>query len=286
LVDNRLKKEMVEKDIADKFIDVDKVIVNKNPKLYKWLPGFVLRYIKRIVHQDEANRILVKRGHLHGLDFVDALIEEFGVHVSVTGTEHIPLDRSVIFAANHPLGGLDGIALMHVLGKYRKDIQFLVNDILLHIKNLENLFVPINKHGAQGKYRTERIEQTYAGDFAILQFPAGLVSRKGKGGKIEDLEWKKSFITKAKRYEKDIVPVYIEGRNSNFFYNFAKFRLRLGIKANIEMFYLADEMFLQRGKKITIHIGKPISYKYFDGSKSERKWAEEVKRTVYNLAPK
>jgi len=277
---------MTTKEIADKFIDVEKVIANKNPKLLKWMPGFVLNYIKRIVHQEESNNILKVRGHLYGLDFVDALIEEFGVHVDMTGVEHIPLDRSVIFAANHPLGGLDGIALMHVLGKYRKDIQFMVNDILLHINNLESLFVPINKHGAQGKHRTERIEQTYAGDFAILQFPAGLVSRKGPGGKIEDLEWKKSFISKAKKYEKDIVPVYIEGRNSNFFYNLARLRIFLGIKANIEMFYLADEMFAQRGKKITIHIGKPISYKYFDGSKSERKWAEEVKRTVYNLAPK
>ena len=268
-----------------KFIDVKEVIRKKNPALLKWMPGFLLRYIRRIIHEDECNRVMAEIGHLHGMEFVNKLIEEFGVEVTLTGGEHIPPTRPVIFAANHPLGGLDGIALMYALGKYRNDIQFLVNDILLNIENLSPLFVPVNKHGAQGKRGLERIEETYAGEFAVLMFPAGLVSRKVGPGKIMDLEWKKSFISKAKKYEKDIIPVFIEGRNSNFFYNLARLRARLGIKANLEMFYLADEMFAQRGKKITIHVGKPISYNYFDASKSERKWAEEVKQIVYNMVP-
>lgn len=270
----------------EKFIDVRKVIYKKNPGLLKWMPGFLIKYIQRIIHEEESNLIMEKWGHLYGLDFVDMLIEEFGVQVRMTGEEHIPLDRSVIFASNHPLGGLDGIALMHVLGKHRQDIQFLVNDILLNIDNLGPLFVPVNKHGPQGRQGIERIEETYAGNFAVLMFPAGLVSRKVGKGQIMDLEWKKSFISKAKKYKKDIVPVFIEGRNSNFFYNLARLRARLGVKANLEMFYLADEMFAQKGKTITIHFGKPIPHEYFDATKSERKWAEEVKQIVYNLAPK
>jgi len=119
----------------------------------------------------------------------------------------------------------------------------------------------------------------------VLVFPAGLVSRKQEEG-IKDLEWKKSFISKARRYKKDIVPVYIEGKNSNFFYNLAKLRKKVGINANIEMFYLADEMFAQKGKKVTIHVGKPISYHYFDVSKSDKEWAEEVKEQVYAMARK
>jgi putative hemolysin len=264
------------------FIDIDDVFRRKNPKVYGLLPKFVLNYVKKIAHQDEINRVMAKIGHLKGLPFVDALISEFGVEVSLTGAENIPLQAPVIFASNHPLGGLDGIAFMHALGKYRDDLRFLVNDILMNITNFKPMFVPVNKHGSNSREVSQLIEDTYGGEFAVLVFPAGLVSRKQPGG-IKDLEWKKSFISKAKRYKKDIVPVYIEGRNSDFFYNFARIRKLLGIKSNIEMFYLADEMFSQRGKKVTIHVGKPISYEYFDKSKSETQWAEWVKQIVYHM---
>ncbi len=267
------------------FIEIDKVIQNKNPKLYKWLPGFVLSYIKRIAHEKDINQVMYNIGHLQGFDFVNALVGEFGVQVELTGAENIPLDEPVIFAANHPLGGMDGIAFMYALGKYRTDIRFLVNDILTNIKNFEPIFIPVNKHGSNSRDITRLIEETYAGNHAVLVFPAGLVSRKQAHG-IEDLDWHKSFVSKAKRYKKNIVPVYIEGKNSNFFYNLARFRKQIGIQANVEMFYLADEMFSQRGKKVTIHVGKPISYEYFDKSKTESAWAAEVKKAVYQLAPK
>lgn len=266
-----------------KFIDIEKIIKNKNANLHRWLPGFVVSYIKRIVHEKEVNRIMAKIGHLQGLDFVNALIEEFGVEVTLQGEENIPLDGSVIFASNHPLGGMDGVAFMCALGKYRSDIRVLVNDILTNIPNFEPMFIPVNKHGSNSRQVTKLIEETYASKNALLVFPAGLVSRKQSTG-IKDLEWKKSFISKSKKYKRDVVPVFIEGRNSNFFYNLANFRKMIGIKANIEMFYLADEMFAQRGKKVTIHVGKPISYKYFDDSNNEMYWAEEVKNIVYQMA--
>ncbi len=264
------------------FIQIDEIFKAKNPGLYKWLPGIVLRYIKKVVHENDINAVMAKNGHLQGLEFVNALIAEFGVEVELKGEENIPVDRPVIFASNHPLGGLDGIAFMYALGKYRSDIRFLVNDLLTNIKNFEPMFIPVNKHGSNSREVTRLIEDTYAGEHAVLVFPAGLVSRKQPQG-IMDLEWHKSFIRKSKKYQKDVVPVFIEGKNSEFFYNLANFRKKLGVKANIEMFYLPDEMFSQRGKKVTIHVGKPISYQYFDQSKSEKEWAEEVKRQVYQL---
>ncbi|WP_235954799.1 1-acyl-sn-glycerol-3-phosphate acyltransferase [Cyclobacterium salsum] len=266
----------------EKFIDIKKVIASKNPALLKWMPGFVLGYIKRIVHEEEVNDIMLRHADLKELEFVDALIKEFGVNVAVSGEKNIPRDRSVIFASNHPLGALDGVVLMHVLGKYREDLRFLVNDLLMNIPHFGRLFVPVNKHGSSGKKGAELIEETYASTNGILVFPAGLVSRKQEHG-IKDLEWKKSFINKARKYKKDIVPVYIEGRNSSFFYNLASLRKKVGVKANIEMFYLADEMFGQKNKNIVVHIGKPISYKYFDASKTDKYWAEEVKKIVYNI---
>lgn len=270
--------------MSDKYIDVKEVIRNKNPKLLKWMPGFVLSYIKRIVHEDEINEFMAKNGHLYGFEFLKKIFEDFDVEVELLGAENIVSEMGAIFVANHPLGGMDGMAFMLALSEYRKDIKFLVNDILTNIKNLAPLFIPVNKHGTQGREALDTIEKAYAEDHALLVFPAGLVSRKQEGA-IKDLEWKKSFVSKAKKYRKTIVPVYIEGKNSNFFYNLAKLRKLFGIKANIEMFYLADEMFKQKGKKVRIHVGQAISHEYFDKSKSEKEWAENVKSIVYHMAP-
>lgn len=266
-----------------KFIEIREVIRKKSPKLAKWIPKPILRYLERTLHQDEINYIMTKYHDRFGLDFVDSLLDELGVVVELEGVENIPLDDSVIFASNHPLGGLDGVAFMQAIGRYRKDVKFLVNDILMNIRNLEPLFIPVNKLGGQSKSAIAAIEQAYASDQALLVFPAGLVSRKIEG-EVVDLEWKKSFISKAKKYKKDIVPVYIDGRNSNFFYNLARWRGKIGFRANIEMLYLPDEMFSQKGKKIKIRVGKRISFTQFDKSKNERQWAADVKQQVYAMA--
>jgi putative hemolysin len=267
---------------AEKYIDIREVIRQKNPALLRWMPAFVLAYIRRILHEDDINAFMAAHGHLQGLDFVHRIISEFGVEVSLQGEENLVKNGGVIYAANHPLGGLDALAFMHVLGYHRNDLKFLVNDILTNIENLRPLFVPVNKHGSQARGAIQALDETLRSEQAFLVFPAGLVSRQQKGG-IADLEWKKTFISQARKYQKDVVPVYIEGRNSRFFYRLARFRKWLGIKANIEMFYLADEMFAQKGKKIVIHLGKPIPYHYFDKSRSEKAWAAFVKQQVYQL---
>src|SRR5690606_13662149 len=265
-----------------KFIEVKQIIRQKSLKLAKWIPSFLVSYLQKTIHEDEVNDIMYRLRHLQGLDFVDALIKDLNVDVVLEGQENIPLQESVIFASNHPLGGLDGIAFMHAIGRHRRDVKFLVNDILLNIGNLEPLFVGVNKIGGQNKSAIAAIEEAYAADHALLVFPAGLVSRKTHG-QITDLDLKKSLNSKAKKYKKNIVPVYIEVRNSNFFYILANWRNKLGLKYNLEMLYLADEFFKQRNQRVTIKIGKEISYSYFDSSKSEKQWAEEVKKIVYTM---
>lgn len=264
----------------EKFIDIEKVIASKNPKLLKWLPGFLLRYVKRILHEDEVNVYMKEHGHERDFVFVDGVLKFFRLNVEVKGLENLPQHGGFILAANHPLGGLDGIALMHAVGKRRSDIQFLVNDILLSLKTMDNLFVPVNKHGSQ--HAKARIEQAYASEHAVLVFPAGLVSRK-QDGKISDLEWKKSFVVKAQQYKKPVIPCYIGGKNSNWFYNLSLWRRRLGIKANIEMFYLADEMFRQRDHTITIIFDKPVEASRFKNTLPPREWAHKMKEHVYAL---
>lgn len=265
---------------SPKFVDVEKIIGSKNPRLLKWMPGFLLRYIKRILHENEVNDFMAKHGHLRDFDFIHEVIAFMRLKVVVKGLENLPESGGFILAANHPLGGLDGIALMHAVGQKRKDIRFLVNDILLYLGTMDNLFVPVNKHGNQ--QAKEKIEKAYGSENAILIFPSGLVSRKNHGV-ISDLEWKKSFIVKSQQYKQQVVPCYIDGKNSNWFYNLSLWRRRFGIKANIEMFYLADEMFKQRDHTITIIFDKPIPSSQFTQAHNPKQWAAIMKEHVYNL---
>jgi 1-acyl-sn-glycerol-3-phosphate acyltransferase len=263
-------------------IDVRGVLKSKNPALAKAIPSFVINYLKRIIHQDDINDILKNHGHLKDAEFIKATLGTLGIEYRVYGKENIPSAGRYIFVSNHPLGGLDGLVFMNELSKYFPDIKFPVNDILMNIENLSGIFMPVNKHGAQGKEAIRHLEEAYASDCQILYFPAGLCSRK-KRGVIRDLVWHKSFVSKAVQHKRDIVPVYFSGRNSSFFYNLANLRKLLGIKANIEMLYLPDEMFSQKGKKISLAFGKPISWQTFDHTKTPSEWAEWVKSRSYEL---
>jgi len=263
-------------------IDLEEVIRTKNPRLLKMLPGFVLNYFKRIVHQDELNEFLLETKDVYAHDFVSAAMKNYQIQIISEGAENIPEKGGCIVVCNHPLGGLDGIAMMHEVGKRRSDIKALVNDILMNLENLSSLLIPINKHAKNAAENLKQIDQAYASDECIIVFPAGLVSRRQKG-KIKDLEWKKSFIAKAIKYKRNIIPVHIEARNSNFFYNLASFRKMIGIKANIEMFYLVDEVYRQKGKFIKFTIGKTIPYTTFTKMHSDICWAGKVKEYVYEL---
>ncbi|MEE4196339.1 MAG: 1-acyl-sn-glycerol-3-phosphate acyltransferase [Bacteroidales bacterium] len=263
-------------------ISVRKIFKDKNPKLARLIPGFLYRYLEKVIHQKDINNLIPVFEGKMGLDFVQTAIDEFNIKINIHGEENIPQKGRYIFVANHPLGGFDGIVFAHVVGKYHPDIKFLVNDILMNLKNLDPIFIPVNKHGRQSLEYVKRIEKTYESDAQVLNFPAGLCSRKIKG-QIIDLEWKKSFISKAIQHQRDIVPVHIDGRNSNFFYNLSNIRKKLGIKANLEMLYLADELFKQRNKVITLTFGQPISHKTLDQSKTPKQWAKEIKKYVYRL---
>jgi putative hemolysin len=272
-----------------KKIDIDGVFKGKNPALYKLLPSFVFSYLKRIVHQDQINAFLEKHSGKIDFEFIHAIIEEFAIKTKVIGIENVPDTGGRVFACNHPLGALDALAMLDEVGKKRKDAKFLVNDMLLNIENMQNIFTGVNKVGKTSGGALEEIEKVFAMDLAVFTFPAGLVSRKqfpnGFFGKrvIQDLEWKKSFISKAKKYRKNIIPVYIDGRNSDFFYNLALWRKRLGIKSNIEMLYLVNEMYKQHDKTITIIFGKEIPWDLFTNRFKDNEWADKVKRHVYEM---
>jgi putative hemolysin len=266
-----------------KFIDVDKVLRDKAPGLRKWMPGFVLNWLKRKLHEQEINDAMVYLKDAKGLDFNTKALEILGAKIVTVNKENIPLNKRIIVAANHPLGGLDGMSLIKAVGDLRKDVRFFVNDVLLTLKNYGDVFVGINKVGSTSAASLRTMEDILNSNDAVLFFPAGLVSRKIEG-KIVDLAWKKSFVTQAIDHKRLIVPTFIEGENSKFFYRFANFRKRIGIKANIEMLFLPDEMFKQKGHTVKIHFGKPFDPSILHLGLSHRAWAGEIKKYIYSEA--
>lgn len=272
-----LKKE-------EKFIDIDKVFHDKNPKLKRFIPKFLINYLKKITHQEEINEFIAKHKNVYGIDYAEAIVANFKSRYEVFGEENIPKDGRFVFVANHPLGGMDGMVFVAAVGRHFKNLKFPVNDILMNLTNLRDIFLPINKHGGHSREAAKAIDEAYASNNQMLMFPAGLVSRKRKNGVIKDLEWKPNFVKKAKTHERDIIPVYISGRNTNRFYNLANWRKKMGIKANIEMLYLVDELYLQRHKTITITFGEPIKINELQVTRAGKEQAQKIKDKVYALS--
>ena len=271
---------------VEKVIDLRKVFTAKVPKLMKHMPEWAFRRIQRLLHEDDINDILVRFKDLQGVEFINAVVQDFNLKLVLNGTENLQAGQRIVVASNHPLGGLDGMALIGVVGNHRGEVITPVNDFLTFVPNLRPIFIPVNKVGNDVANRKENIRvfnETFEGDATVCYFPFGLCSRKTKGGKIMDLDWKKTFVTKAKAYQRDVVPVHIDGRNSNFFYNLARIRKFLHIKVNIEMAFLVDELFKQRNKTLTITFGKPIPYQFFDKRFTDAQWAEKLRRFSYNL---
>lgn len=274
-----------EKDVSLlKPIVLRELIAEKNSKLAGRIPRFVYGLVNRLLHIREINEIIRRYGHLKGVPFIEAVLLYFEVKVEHRGEENLPASGQYIFASNHPLGGFDGLMLIKVVSDHMGKSLFLVRDELTKIPPLKKLFIPINKFGDQRR-SASLINEAYDSDSQILIFPAGLASRKIKG-KIADLTWQKHFIQKSIEHHRDVVPVYISGKNSWFFYWLANFRKRIGIRMNIEMFLLSDELFKNRGKTFVISFGKPIPWSRFDRTRSHAEWAGTVKEVVYELANK
>lgn len=265
------------------FINIRNVFRRKSPKFSRLIPGFIYRIIEKIIHQNEMNAVLSRTTSLKDAEFVDYVLEkEIKCTISVTGMDNIPISGGAILVSNHPLGGLDGMILMSLASKVRKDVRVIVNDILSEIPNFDEIFIPVNKFGKSAKKSLNLIENAYAAGSLVIIFPAGLCSRRKKGI-IRDIEWQKSFISRSKKYNIPVIPLYFDGKNSTLFYTLANIRKFLNIKTNIEMFLLADEMYRQKGKVFKIFVGEPILPEIFENGKKEVEWAAHVRGFVYAL---
>lgn len=267
--------------------DIRTILKSKAPEAH--VPGFVIRYLEHITHIRQMNAFLRKYPDLKDYDFIRLVIsEELGCSASIDGIENIPTDdRPVVFVSNHPLGGLDGMIIANMIHENRpakRELKVVVNELLMFMEPINSLWAPVNKVGLLSREQVAEQQHVWEAGTDILTFPAGACSRLQRINghwKIQDLEWQKNFIMRAKEYQRNIVPIYFEGRNSRFFYILALLRKWLHIKLNIEMLYLVDEMYGARGKHFRVHVLPPIPYTTFDNTKTPKQWAQYVKSIVY-----
>jgi 1-acyl-sn-glycerol-3-phosphate acyltransferase len=264
-------------------IDVESVFASKDEKLLKRIPGFFIRYLKRIVHQEEINEFLIRNKGVEGIDFLTAALDYMKVSCEVQGLESVPKEKRLVFAANHPLGGLDGLCLLKTITEEIKPgVRSVSNDLLMNIKPLRGFMVGVNKHGGNARENVAEMQRIFESDVPVVFFASGLVSRR-RWFKIEDVGWKSTFVKKAVLHERDVIPVFISGRVSGFFYRLANLRKLLGIRYNIEMLYLPNEMFKQKGMHLVIKFGPPIPWQTFNSDKTPEEWASHVKKLVYQM---
>lgn len=269
-----------------KTIDIDKILAAKMGAKARYVPRFLVNYLKRIIHQDWLNSFILREEGVVGVRWMEDCMKYLDLKIKVEGRENLPSDadgQRFTFVSNHPLGGADGVVLGAVIGRhYDERICYLANELLMNLEGIAPLFVPINKTGRQGREVPKMVEAAFAGDKHLIMFPAGLCSRK-IDGVIQDVPWSKTFISKSVEHQRDIVPIHFGGRNSDFFYRLANISKRLGIKFNIAMLYLVDELFKAQHNTFTVRIGKPIPWQTFTKDKTPQQWAAEVRETVYQL---
>jgi acyltransferase len=270
----------------EKTIDIDKILRDKMGAKAKFVPSFAVNWLKRILHEDEVNQFLWDSRGLSGTEWLTECVRYLDMTLQIEGLENLP-DKDdgklYTFVSNHPLGGQDGVALGSIIGKhYDGRFRYLVNDLLLNLPGLKPVSIGINKTGKQSRDFPRMVEAGFKSDNHILMFPAGLNSRK-INGKIHDLEWKKTFIAKSVEYQRDVVPIFFGGRNSDRFYRIARFSDKYVKKVNIAMLFLVDEMYRNVGKTFRVAIGKPIPWQTFDKSRTSMEWAKYVEDIVYEL---
>lgn len=265
-----------------KKVDIALVLQDKAPKLAQKLPRWVVNWLRRVIHEDDLNHIYDNYWNLAPQPFIQACFRDWNVTYSIEGLDRLPRDGRYLFVSNHPFGGMDGLMLSDKLISHFGDVRVVVNDLLKVVSPLEELWIPVNKHGSQKAEYARRFEEAFFGDKPILTFPAGLCSRY-LDGRIQDTPWKNNFLKKAYASRRTIVPIFVEGRLSNFFYGLHRLRKALGVKANMEMLWLVDEMFAQHDRHFRIRVGEPIALSDLQAVGDLGEQTEWVRKKCYDL---
>ena len=276
---------MIHTTSKKEYINISDIIKNSQSDILKKLPGFIIRWIKTIIKQDEINRVLAKYEAYTGIDFLPKMIEEFNLNLEIEGKENLPENGKCFFVSNHPFGVIDGLVLTYIVSEKYGDFKAIGNDAFLFLPQLRPLIAAVNVYGYSNKEYIKALDEVFNSDIPITHFPAGEVSRKYHG-KIQDREWQKSFITKSISCHRNVVPFYMYGKNSKTFYFIYMLRQLFGIKQNLELMLLPREMFKKRNSTIKVKIGKPISYESLQKETNHWDGAQKIRALVYELEKK
>lgn len=243
---------------TDYMINIKKEITKKFPKINTQSPMIkksLFKVAQKIIHEDKINEFLEKNKHLEGFDFVESVLDYFKFDFSYSSNdiENIPATGRVVIVANHPLGALDGLCLLKLISKVRKDVKIVANDFLSDLEMMNSLFINVDSFNtSQSKSAIKKVYDSLENEEAIVVFPAGEVSRMSTTG-IKDGEWKKGFLKFAKKTNSPILPILLNAKNSKLFYTLSL------LNKTFSTVLLSDEMFKQKEKNINIKIGKIIS---------------------------
>ena len=272
--------------ITEKTIDIDEILRGKMGQKVRWVPRPLVSWLKRIAHQDQVNAFLWESREKTGTEWLEECVRYLEMTLDVKGYENLPDKddgRLYTIVSNHPLGGIDGVALGAIIGRhFDSRFRYLVNDLLMNLPGLAPLCIPINKTGHQSRNFPAMVKAGFESDNHMLMFPAGICSRRQSDRSIRDIPWSKTFLTKSVEFQRDIVPIRFGGQNSDFFYRLANFSDKF-LPFNLAMLFLVDEMYKNVGKSFSVTIGKPIPWQTFDKSKTPMEWVKFVQDTVYSL---
>lgn len=270
-------------------VDIDELLRERAPGYYRWIPRVAIRAMERYVCQDRLNQVLRVTAGKTGSAFAEGALQDLNVSYSLeSGAEFLPARNNcrVTYVCNHPLGGLDGICLIDWVAKHHGvEPAFIVNDLLTVVTPLNNVFIPVNKHGAQSRTAVSDVDAAFADvNRPVIMFPAGLCSRQlKKGAEIRDLKWNKMFVQKSAESERTVIPVRFLGQNSPNFYRFARRRERLGVKFNLEMIRLPREVVLGQGSRYGLRVGCPIAPEDLRRGHEAAAQAAEIRNYIYTL---
>jgi putative hemolysin len=265
-------------------LNIEQAVQQKFPRFQHtspWIKKPTLGFLRKITHENEVNRFLELHQDLRGFDFIDQVLDYFNFSYSISHRDriNIPATGRVVIVANHPLGALDGLSLLKLVGEVRRDVKIVANDMLMNFAALESLFLPVdNLSKSTRKSSVARIVESLNNDEAVIVFPAGEVSRIRPGG-VRDGKWNSGFLNFAKKTNAPILPIYVGARNSSLFYSASM------VYKPLSGMMLAHEMFNKHFKNITMRIGESIPYLQIEQLplvKAEK--AKLLRRHLYRLA--
>lgn len=264
-------------------INIEQAVIKKFPA-FASQPGLIRRptvsFLKKVIHQDKVNEFLKKNHAIEGFEFIDAVFDYFNFSYSVSARDraNIPAEGRVVIIANHPIGSLDGLALLKLVGEVRDDVKIIANDLLLNFNNLRNLFIPVDNMGSGSALRSFRaILTALENEQAVIVFPAGEVSRARPTG-IKDSRWRPGFLHFCRKTSAPLLPIRIEAKNSLLFYGASMLFKPLGTAL------LAHEMFNKRSRTIRFSVGEAIPASQLrTDALHDRTLVKRLKKHLYQL---